>query len=217
MLEGEKMTVRNSQWNTVIRTVTEASGGVKRLYQPIDHPHFKDWEVTQICSDRLEAVLKFTGNIKDKRFLDIGCFYGFFSHGLAKLGARVVGVDISPKKIEVCKLLSECYGLPPANPMFYHIGYEDYLKDGGYFDFILFLSQFHHDLREDTESAWEGIKLVSEHTDLMFLDMNENVAKRIFRERWDPNLILDHTRFKKLTRLRPSHVHGRVLYAFEGG
>lgn len=215
MPESEEMTAKNSQWDAVIQKVTEASGGVKRLYQPIDHPHFKDWEITQVCSDRLEAILNFTGDIKDKRALDIGCFFGYFSHRLAKLGARVVGVDIGPRKIGICKLLSVCYELPPTNPVFHHTRYEDHLKDGGFFDFILFLSQFHHDLREDKGSAWEEINLISEHTDLMFLDMNENVAKKIFPD-WNPNFILDHTEFTKLTRLRPSHAHRRTLYAFEG-
>ncbi|GAH88788.1 unnamed protein product, partial [marine sediment metagenome] len=97
--------------------------------------------------------------------------------------------------------------------------FQDYLKGKKQFDFILFLSIFHHHLRANIETAWKGVNLISQHTDLMFLDMNEPLAGRIFRERlsrkWAPELILEHTEFKKCTPLKRSHRHERMMYAFQ--
>lgn len=209
----------SEKWDVLIAKIVDSSGGVKRIYQPIDHPYFKDWELTQICSDRLEAILGYFGDVEGKEVLDIGCFYGYFSHGLAKQGAQVVGVDISPKKIEICRLLSECYGFPQSNPTFRHTSYQKYLENEKQFDFILFLSQWHHNLRNDMKSAWEDLNLISEHTGLLLLDMNEPLATEIYRERlskaWKPEIMLERTGFTKLTPLRPSHTHRRMLYALE--
>lgn len=209
----------SEKWDVLIAKIVNSSGGVKRIYQPIDHPYFKNWEVTQICSDRLQTILKYTENVRGKRILDIGFFYGYFSHELAKKGAKVVGVEISPKKVDIAKALSLCYGLPPTNPEFLHIPYQDYLKGNGHFDITLFLSSWHHDLRNDMKSAWEGLNLISEHTGLLLLDMNEPLATKIYRKRlskeWKPEIILERTGFTKLTPLRPSHTHRRMLYALE--
>lgn len=199
-------------WSQAIKKVIEVSGGIKRIYQPISHPYFRKWETTQICSDRLQTIIDCVGNIKGKKVLDIGCFFGYFSHQLAKLGADVVGVDISIGKIDVCNLLSSCYHLPPTNPKFHCMPYQEYLKNDDYFDFTLFLSQFHHDIRTDTESAWNGLNLISQHTDLLFIDLNEKMIEQTIHN-WHPEIMLDYTEFKKVIPLKPSDKHERILYA----
>jgi len=51
--------------------------------------------------------LRLLGDLRDKRVLDIGCGEGTNSILLAKLGAQVTGVDISPKSIELAERRAE--------------------------------------------------------------------------------------------------------------
>jgi len=82
-------------------------------------------------------------NISGKRILDCCCGYGFTSVKLAKRGARVVGIDISPKMIELSK----------KNAEFNHVLHEMELKvmsvqetdfDNNTFDFAIGLGALHH-------------------------------------------------------------------------
>jgi 2-polyprenyl-3-methyl-5-hydroxy-6-metoxy-1,4-benzoquinol methylase len=50
-----------------------------------------------------EFRLRLLGDLQGKRVLDIGCGEGGNSALFAKLGAHVVGVDISPRAIELAK------------------------------------------------------------------------------------------------------------------
>nr|ADQ54416.1 methyltransferase [uncultured marine crenarchaeote E37-7F] len=55
------------------------------------------------------AMLNLIGDVKEKKVLDAGCGYGFYSLLLAKKGAIVTGIDISEKNIELAKKnASEC-------------------------------------------------------------------------------------------------------------
>lgn len=51
----------------------------------------------------IPAMLSLIGDVKDKRILDAGCGFGYYSIFLAKKGATVTGVDISEKMIELAK------------------------------------------------------------------------------------------------------------------
>jgi 2-polyprenyl-3-methyl-5-hydroxy-6-metoxy-1,4-benzoquinol methylase len=44
-------------------------------------------------------ILQIVGDVSGKRVLDAGCGEGYLSRKLAKLGAKVTGVEISPKKL----------------------------------------------------------------------------------------------------------------------
>ena len=50
-----------------------------------------------------EMLFRSLGPIEGKEILDIGCGEGELSTQLAKLGARVTGIDISPELVEVAK------------------------------------------------------------------------------------------------------------------
>ena len=50
-----------------------------------------------------EFRLSLMGDLADKRILDVGCGEGGNAALLATLGARVTGVDISPKSIEIAR------------------------------------------------------------------------------------------------------------------
>ncbi|MEX1029398.1 MAG: class I SAM-dependent methyltransferase [Paenibacillaceae bacterium] len=47
------------------------------------------------------TILDLIGSVKDKRVLDAGCGEGYLSRMLAKLGARVIGVDYSENMIKI--------------------------------------------------------------------------------------------------------------------
>jgi 2-polyprenyl-3-methyl-5-hydroxy-6-metoxy-1,4-benzoquinol methylase len=50
------------------------------------------------------ALLRILGNIDGKRVLDAGCGNGYLCRLLSKRGARVVGVDVSERAIELAKV-----------------------------------------------------------------------------------------------------------------
>jgi 2-polyprenyl-3-methyl-5-hydroxy-6-metoxy-1,4-benzoquinol methylase len=58
-----------------------------------------------------EFRLRLLGDLRGKKVLDVGCGEGTNSILLAKLGARVSGIDISPKSIELCQRRAEINGL----------------------------------------------------------------------------------------------------------
>ena len=51
------------------------------------------------------------GNLKGKKILDIGCGNGALSFYLARKGAKVIGIDLSPNFIEVCQKAAESSNL----------------------------------------------------------------------------------------------------------
>jgi len=55
---------------------------------------------------RLKVVFEILVNnvpLKGKKFLDVGCGLGYFSVRAGKLGARVYGIDIGDKLIDICR------------------------------------------------------------------------------------------------------------------
>jgi ubiquinone/menaquinone biosynthesis C-methylase UbiE len=51
----------------------------------------------------LPAFLSFMGDVKGKKLLDIGCGEGYNTRFFAKLGAKIVGVDISEEMIQLAQ------------------------------------------------------------------------------------------------------------------
>lgn len=64
------------------------------------------YEDRKIVSDALKDLLK---DVRDKKILDAGCGAGFESRFLAKKGAKVIGIDISEKMIQIAE--ENCKGL----------------------------------------------------------------------------------------------------------
>ena len=62
---------------------------------------YPDWEYKRI----LEKT-RITEEKKDQKVLDVGCGSGAFTIRLAQMGFQTVGVDISPRMIEVAKKLT---------------------------------------------------------------------------------------------------------------
>jgi SAM-dependent methyltransferase len=71
----------------------EAAGGVSRL-------------LNRIQRHAVEHALRFcepSGGFESLRVLDVGCSTGRWSRTLADLGAGVVGVDLSPDAVSICR------------------------------------------------------------------------------------------------------------------
>lgn len=49
------------------------------------------------------AQLALCGDVRGLRVLDVGCGNGYFGRALARRGALVIGIDISPRMIEHAK------------------------------------------------------------------------------------------------------------------
>jgi 2-polyprenyl-3-methyl-5-hydroxy-6-metoxy-1,4-benzoquinol methylase len=57
------------------------------------------------------AQLKLCGDVRGMSVLDVGCGNGYFARELARCGARVTGIDISPRMIEHAKQLESAESL----------------------------------------------------------------------------------------------------------
>src|SRR5215510_6156349 len=49
------------------------------------------------------AQVALCGDVREMRLLDVGCGNGYFAREMAKRGARVTGIDISPRMIAHAK------------------------------------------------------------------------------------------------------------------
>lgn len=182
------------------------------LYQPIDHPVFKDWKVARKCQDRLQSILEVVNPVKEKHGLDIGSCTGWFSHRLAEQGAKMVGVELNSTRVEIARTISLSRDLPRTNPNFVLGRFEDYLALGRHFDFALCLSLLQHYMRRSLREAWDAVDLISRHCDIMFLD----VAEKRLPIKWSPQLILDHSEYEGFTKLPgdEDYAGGRPFYVF---
>lgn len=62
----------------------------------------RGWDVCRDCWNN-PAFFRFLGDVKDKTVLDAGCGEGHNTRLLARMGAKVTGVDISKKMIDAAR------------------------------------------------------------------------------------------------------------------
>jgi len=55
-----------------------------------------------VYRQRVKSVMRFMGDVKGRRVLDLGCGVGFFGGEAQKRGAWVAGVDFSATALEIC-------------------------------------------------------------------------------------------------------------------
>jgi 2-polyprenyl-3-methyl-5-hydroxy-6-metoxy-1,4-benzoquinol methylase len=55
-----------------------------------------------VYKQRVANVMRFMGDVKGRRVLDLGCGVGFFGGEAARRGARVTGLDFSERALELC-------------------------------------------------------------------------------------------------------------------
>lgn len=195
----------------------------------IEHPAFAKWHSRRNYRSRFQTILSVVGDVRGKRILDAGCAEGAFCHHLAERGANVVGIDYCSWRIDLAKAVAKLYGLSPKNPLFQPITFERFLrwKGAGQFDFILFLSLFHHNLRKGLESTWEKMQMVSEHTGMMFMEADVHAVhcRRLMKKvgctekqlrRVIPQSVVKHSEFTQYREL-PAKRLWRPLFLFSKG
>ena len=57
----------------------------------------------QVYSQRVKNVMRFMGEVKGRRVLDLGCGVGFFGGEAQKRGAWVTGLDFSAVALQMCR------------------------------------------------------------------------------------------------------------------
>lgn len=81
--------------------------------------------------------------IDDKEILDICCGYGFTSVKLAKRNAKVTGIDISPKMIELC-LKNASFNNVNEKTDFFKMSAQNMKFENDKFDFVVGFGALHH-------------------------------------------------------------------------
>lgn len=91
---------------------------------------------------RLPIIKRWAGELKGKRVLDVGCGGGIVCEPLARMGAKVTGIDGGQESIEAAKLHATQGGL---NIDYYATPAEDFAKThAGTFDVVLALEIIEH-------------------------------------------------------------------------
>jgi O-antigen chain-terminating methyltransferase len=131
------------------RDLSDLVANLTEVYQPIfDHPELSDRAVRE-CEARLADITQIYKALASQlgrplRVLDLGCAQGYFSFGLAKLGATVSGLDFVDRNIAVCHALAAEH---PAFQVHFQTGrIEEAIAriQPEQYDLMLGLSVFHH-------------------------------------------------------------------------
>lgn len=211
-MRGGKKSDPSSRLRHILKEELEAG----KLYHPIEHPDFnlpvRGAKRITPQEERLKAILNFYGGmykVKGRTVLDVGCCLGYFCFKLARMGAYVVGIDISEKWIQACKCLAQLYGAI-GNPLFVQEDIVEYLdKVSAKFDIALNLSVFHHLLGRDEASAWKCLNQLSKRAEVMFLTMGDVCTQEEI-----PSIILNHSTYTQHKKLLVDSSRKRSLYAF---
>lgn len=91
-------------------------------YAPIEHPQMYNFPASRERQgdSRLFRVLRFLGSqygrsLSGLTVLDVGAFHGYFSRQMARIGAKVTGVEINPEECEFARKLNSLLHLSQVN------------------------------------------------------------------------------------------------------
>jgi len=101
---------------------------------------YSEWKRRRVAKEFLFRVL---GPLAGKNVLDVGCGDGLFSVQLAKVGASVVGMDISPEAIAVSRRRAEIDGVGDKTT-FVCGPIEAATVSGAQFDVVVGIAILHH-------------------------------------------------------------------------
>ena len=90
-----------------------------------------------------ELIFKALGDVRGKRILDFGCGEGHLATQLGRLGARVIGIDISPELIALAERRAEMDGVQHSVE-FKVCDILESLPDNEAFDFVVCTDALHH-------------------------------------------------------------------------
>lgn len=122
-----------------IAGLMERVGTEKRLYNPVDHPAFRDWYALRNSDVRFCRIASEVDY--DERVLDLGSHNGYFCHRFKRLGFETEGVDNNIEYIEIANDLNELYGMAVK---FHHSDALSFVEANPGYDAVLLLSVIHH-------------------------------------------------------------------------
>jgi 2-polyprenyl-6-hydroxyphenyl methylase/3-demethylubiquinone-9 3-methyltransferase len=109
------------KFNTIAPNWWDENGPLKTLHQV--NPIRIKFILENLNQENLNK-----NNLENLNILDVGCGGGILSEGLAKLGAKVTGIDLSPNAIETAKKHAQ-----PVNPQlnidYKLVSIEDFAND----------------------------------------------------------------------------------------
>jgi len=131
---------RDEGWIAFRWAVAKLNGGFK-AYQPIDHPDFTVWPCwRKDTAQRVSAIGRELQRMDVGTVADIGCHGGAISHGLARRGFQVVGLDRNEKAIRVAQMQGGMTGI--GSDAVFHVG--DHTLEGLRVDAVVCLSALNH-------------------------------------------------------------------------
>jgi SAM-dependent methyltransferase len=132
--------------------------------------------------------------IKGKKILEPGQLYGYYSFGMARAGADVIGVEVNKDNHNICIELNKFYNLS-VNFINEDILRYDFETEG--FDGIVWMNVFHHCLFRQKWLAISTIHRISEYIPWMVLCMGTELGNRVsgMEQSQIPFFILEETKY----------------------
>lgn len=132
--------------------------------------NLKDRENKEILQKFMDCFIN--GGTANPTILDLGCGTGYDSKLLSEYGARVVGVDISEKQIEIAKQNLQ-------KGKFFVGDITDKLDNLGMFEGVLCLATIMHVDIEKMKTTFENIANVLKEGGLLLISAYDGVGKNI--------------------------------------
>src|SRR5437762_12468076 len=103
---------REERWQQEAEFFDEWADVAAHSLQPIDPLSLHRYGSSRLRRRfNIEYRFRVLGSLAGKKVLDVGCGDGINAVLLAKLGAEVTGIDISPKAIELAERRAEISGV----------------------------------------------------------------------------------------------------------
>jgi len=187
---------------------------LKKTYQPVEGYIDKiDPKRVEGFNRILDTFLAHCGDVSGKRFLDLGCNFGWFCLELAKRGAVTVGVERDVWRSRVSTCMAERLGL--ENVTFFNCDAPEFVAGiGEGFDYVILLNVFHHILVPGEAEGWGMFNRLIDSSEGVFVMMrNQLKGWSLCGDRLGiPDAVVDASHASGYVAYPP--VHGRVIYFF---
>jgi SAM-dependent methyltransferase len=102
MTSSDELGLNRALWTTVNEQYTDVAAAEK----------WRSEEITWGLFDVRESELGVLGDVAGRDVVELGCGTAYFSAWLARRGARVVAVDVTPAQLETARRCQERFGVP---------------------------------------------------------------------------------------------------------
>jgi len=209
---------RDDAWRAHRRILMSICGGNPQLYQPLPHPDFASWTVSQPCVERWAMMAEFLGEAWKGSVLDLGCHTGWFCRAFAEAGSTALGVDENYNALVIAEIMSRFRHDGRPSPRYLCADLNDFLlSNRESFDVCLYLSTIMHTFQRDgAECTWAGLRQVSALCPILFLDCvwggySEHLP---FTPDTLGEAIMTHTDYKHCRLLGLTQHEARPFYVF---